>query len=337
MLIQLPYKITRKGKQYLKLPYFIIKKKETWQYFWCQNIQTNDKKHNLDSSEKFENPKPKKKLKSNNAFDTLTKPCGPVGDDPTYPWHVPHMWGTILEIFDVSPMVWGMFPDPLWCVPCLLGMIPGILDVSSYGVRDVPRPLWCLPCLLEMIPHILDMFPICGGLRTRRCRDTGLGRGGVWDDTKWLFGSTFFYIIWEQFGSVLRQFYLIFGCFLPHPMWKKLLSGQIGLGKPWFSWTWKYLCHMSILNQLSMPPNEVSNQWTLSQPLNRSQQSHCDRTKWGTATLLLGIFTLPVVWEVAITLSSMKWVWYIEKRQLGANQTGSPLPITPNGSQSGGR
>jgi hypothetical protein len=70
------------------------------------NIQINDKKHNLDSSEKFENPKPKKKLKSNNAFDTPTKPCGLIWDGDNYSCAYDALFTILFSIWSENPQNW---------------------------------------------------------------------------------------------------------------------------------------------------------------------------------------------------------------------------------------
>jgi len=48
------------------------------------NIHFSNKKHQLESSEMFENPKPKKKLKPNDIYNGLTIPCGLMWDSQNY-------------------------------------------------------------------------------------------------------------------------------------------------------------------------------------------------------------------------------------------------------------
>jgi hypothetical protein len=72
-------------------------------------IQINNKKHNLDSSEIFESPIPRKKLKLNNAFNIPTKPNGLIWDAVNYSCAYDALFTILLSIWSENPQNWNRY------------------------------------------------------------------------------------------------------------------------------------------------------------------------------------------------------------------------------------
>jgi hypothetical protein len=67
------------------------------------NIHFSNKKHQLESSEMFENPKPKKKLKPNDIYNGLTIPCGLMWDSQNYSCAYDALFTILLSIWHENP------------------------------------------------------------------------------------------------------------------------------------------------------------------------------------------------------------------------------------------